>query len=223
MRQARLRFGVRGMNIANRLSTLFVAITILALASCASAPKVRVDQDRTVNFAGFKTFGWLEPASEPAPEAKPAPIGGEKPGEKPAEEPVKHETSSLSAQRMRAAVIAAMQAKGYTLDETQPDVRVSYVLNVYERPKDSGMRIGIGAGGSSGHVGGGVGLSIPVGKRTELIGAMTVDIVDPKRKAQIWTGSFESNVEPGEISEDTAQRLVNTILDKYPSRGAGAQ
>lgn len=85
------------------------------------------------------------------------------------------------------------------------------------------MRIGLGAGGGSGHVGGGVGLSIPVGKRTESIGAMTVDVVDPRRKAQIWTGSYESKVEPGEISEEDAQRLVSTVLEKYPARGAAAQ
>ena len=210
------------MTIVKRFPVILVA-TSLALASCASAPKVRVDKDSSVNFAAFNTFGWLEPATEPTPQEKPAPIAGEKPGEKAAPEPIKHETSSLSAQRVRAAVIAALQAKGYTLDETNPDFRVSYVLNVYERPKDSGMRIGLGAGGGSGHVGGGVGLSIPVGKRTESIGAMTVDVVDPRRKAQIWTGSYESKVEPGEISEEDAQRLVSTVLEKYPARGAAAQ
>jgi len=203
------------MRTAKSFSVVLIAATLL-LSACSSAPKVRVDKDASVNFASFSTFGWLEPTVE----EKPAPQTETKPSDSAEAQPIKHETSSLSAQRVRAAVIAALQAKGYTLSETEPDFRVSYVLNVYERPKDSGMRIGIGAGGASGHVGGGVGLSIPVGKRTEMIGAMTVDIVDPRRRAQIWTGSFESAVEAGEISEEAAYRLVNTILDKYPIRGS---
>jgi hypothetical protein len=170
-------------------------VILIAIVGCASAPKVRVDKDSHVNFANYKTFAWFEPQAATKDQPK---------------------TDSLVSQRVRSTVIAAMQSKGYSLAEAQPDFRVSYVLNVYERPKESGMRLGVGAGGGSGNVAGGVGLSIPIGKRTEFVGAMTIDIIDGKRNSQVWTGSYEMIVKSRDISDTDASKLVGTILAKYP-------
>jgi hypothetical protein len=197
------------MFFMNRSKALAIA-AIVILASCATEPKVRVDKDASVNFANYKTFAWLAPQKVvPREEAKPVP-SKEPPKVKPPE------TNSLVENRVRDAVTAALQAKGFTLSEAQPDFRVSYVLNAYEKPKDSGMRIGLGAGGSSGNVGGGVGLSIPIGKRTNMMGAMTIDIVDAARNAQVWTGSYEDKIDGDVISDAAVQRLVNTILSRFP-------
>jgi hypothetical protein len=195
----------------NLSKALAMAMVFALATSCASGPKVRVDKDPNTNFAAYKTFAWLAPQKE-APKEEPKPIAG-----KESAPPTPPETNSLVENRVRTAVIAALQAKGCTLNEAQPDFRVSYVLNAYEKPKESGMRIGIGAGGSSGNVGGGVGLSIPIGKRTNLMGAMTIDIVDAARNAQVWTGSYEDKVEGDGISDATAQKLVNTILARFPT------
>jgi Domain of unknown function (DUF4136) len=197
------------MNTASKIALLSLAAVLLT--ACASAPKVRVDKDATVNFANYKTFAWLALPKEPAKE-EPKPIPGQ--DVKPAATP---EANSLVENRVRAAVIAALQAKGYTLNEAAPDFRVSYVFNVYERPKDSGMSIGIGAGGGSRNVRGGVGFSIPIGKRTNMMGAMTIDIIDVPRNAQVWTGSYEDRVEDGGLSDASAGKLVTTILARFPT------
>jgi hypothetical protein len=180
------------------LKSLSIAGLAILLSACASQPKVRVDQDANTNFGSYKTFAWFSmEVKEGAPAVDP-----------------------LSGQRIRSAVSDALQAKGYTLAEANPDFRVSYVLHVYERPKESGMRIGVGAGGGSGNVGGGVGLSIPVGKRNESVAALTVDIIDAARNAQVWTASYEEKLKDKDVSDAEAQTLVSTVLAKYPARAA---
>lgn len=173
---------------------------MLALTACSSGPKVRVDKDANTDFSAYKTFGWFVVDNK----------ADEKSG---AQAP-----DSLQSQRVRAAVLAAMQAKGYELNETNPNFQISYVLHVYERPKESGMRIGVGAGGGSGNVGGGVGLSVPVGKRTESVAALTVDVIDASRKAQVWTAAHQLPLKEKDLGDEEAKKLVNTVLEKYPAR-----
>lgn len=186
------------MNISCSQRRTWLTVMMAALlAACSSGPKVRADQDSHANFANYKTFTWLE--------SKPA-----------ADESV--EANTLVAQRARASLSAALQAKGYTLDEARPDVRVSYVLNVYERPKQSGLRLGIGAGGGSGNVAGGVGVSLPVGKRKETVAAMTVDVFDAARNAPVWHGSSEKIVSGENATDADVQSLTDSILSKYPSQ-----
>jgi hypothetical protein len=191
------------MNTANKTTWLTLTACLL-LAACASPPKVHVDKDSSVNFAGYKTFALLGPQASPPPGAgqphKSAPP----------------ESNSIAENRMRAAVIAALQTKGYSLNEVSPDFRVSYIFNTYESHKDSGMRIGLGAGGGGGHMAGGVGVSVPVGATKNTMGAMTIDIIDGTRNAQVWTGSYEQKVPQAGMSDDAAKKLVDTILARFP-------
>jgi hypothetical protein len=178
------------------ISRMMGVAVLVALAACESAPKVRVDKDANTNFAAYKTFGWF--ATEAKEGAQPL--------------------DSLVSQRVRGAILATMQSKGYVLDEANPNFQISYVLHIHERPKDSGMRIGVGAGGGTGNAGGSVGLSIPVGKRTETVAALTLDIVDPMRKAQVWTAAYQLPLKQQDLSDEEAKKLVDTVLEKYPAR-----
>lgn len=190
------------MNVAfpERQARLATVMLVMLLAACTSTPKARVDQDSHVNFANYKTFAWVEP--KPADEAA-----------------AKATVTTLAGQRVRTSVTAALQAKGYTLDETHPDVRVTSILNVYDRPKQSGMSIGLGAGGGSGNVGGGIGVSLPVGKRNETVGAMTVDVIDATRNEQVWTGSYEMIVSEKGATDADVQTMTDAIMAKYPVSG----
>jgi len=199
------------MTHISKTSTLALVVATLLLAACASPPKVRVDKDSSTNFASYKTFGWLAIQKAPPAAPEPKPIPGK---EAAAAAP---EVNTLADSRVRNAVLTALQAKGYVLNETNPDFRVSYSLNVYEKQKDSGMRIGLGAGGGGGHMAGGVGVSIPVGATKNMMGTMTIDIVDAARNAQVWTGSYEQKVEPAGVSDETANKIVSTILARFPN------
>jgi Domain of unknown function (DUF4136) len=189
------------MNATTKLIALALALTLFA---CASPPKVRVDKDSSTDFAAYKNFAWL------GAQVPPPPVPGQPAG------PAPLELNSITENRMRAAVLTALQAKGYALNEASPDFRVSYVFNAYARKKDSGMRIGLGAGGGGGHMAGGVGLSIPVGKTQETMGAMTIDIIDAARNAQVWTGTYEQKVKEAGMSDEEATKLVATILSRFP-------
>jgi hypothetical protein len=166
------------------------------LAGCASQPKVRVDKDTSTDFGAYKTFGWFT-AEKQAGEVPP---------------------DSLVAQRVRNAIVANLQSKGYALNEASPDFQISYVLRAYQRPKESGMRIGLGAGGGSGNVGGGVGVSVPVGKRSESVGSITLDAIDATRKAQVWTASYEQLLDGEVVTDAEAQKIIGIVLEKFPSR-----
>jgi hypothetical protein len=59
-------------------------------------------------------------------------------------------------------------------------------------------------------------VSIPIGKHTDVVGAMTIDMIDTVRNSQVWTGSYEDKVEAAGLSDANAQKLVTTILARFP-------
>ena len=179
-------------------SRLAVSLLLLGalLSACTSTSKVHVDQDSHVSFANYHTFGWVEPKPVEG-EAAPA--------------------LSLHDQRVRNSLGATLQSKGYSLDTAHPDVRVTYVVNVYERPKQSGMSLGVGAGGGSGNVGGGLGVSLPLGKRNETVASMTVNVIDTARNEQVWVGASEVVLKGKDANDADVQKLTDDIMAKYPA------
>jgi len=188
-----------------------VAVALLCTA-CTTTPKVRVDKDATMNFSNYKSFTWFVPPTDTL-KAEPQPIAAAAELKSNAKSAV----DTITENRVRAVLIGVLQSKGYQLNEATPDFRVSYMLSVYERPKKSGVSLGVGAGGGSGHVSGGVGLSIPLGKRTNTMVTMTIDIIDTARNAQVWTGSYEERMPVGPLSDADANKLVTTILARFPT------
>jgi Domain of unknown function (DUF4136) len=192
---------------------------LLALCGCgAQAPNVRVDQDQRIKLSAYHSFGWYQaPASnvaaKPLDEASAQTDAAKKPDESKPAVPL-----SLTDDRLRSAITSVLQAKGYVLNLESADVRVNVFLNVTERPKQSGLSLGVGAGGSSGNVGGGVGFSIPVGKRHESVAVMTIDVIDSVRNTQVWTGTFQRVIKKAEIDTTEIVSMVDTILNRYPAK-----
>lgn len=183
------------MMSSNRTSVFrgLALFVLAALAGCAAAPsKVRVDRAEGVDMARCQSFGW---------------------------QPVTQDAASLTEQRVRAAVMRQLEAKGYKQASDKPDCRITYVLGVQERPRQK-PRVGVGASGGSGGVGGGIGVSIPVGKRDAFGGTFTLDVIDVAANAQIWSGSLDATFAGAELSEQEADAVVAEILSKLPD-GAG--
>lgn len=78
--------------------------------------------------------------------------------------------------------------------------------------------VGVGAGGGSRGVVGGIGVSLPIGQRDRFRGTLTLDIVDTAKNAQIWSGTLDASLPEQELSEDAARVLVAEILSQYPDR-----
>jgi hypothetical protein len=177
------------------LSIGVAAMTLLALGACTTtSSNVRVDKAE-VDLAKCQTFDWFA-------------------GEKGA--------TSLTDQRVRAAALAELERKGYTLATDTPDCRVTYALSSYERP-EAKPRVGAGVGGGSGGIGGGIGISLPVGRRDSHAGTLTVDVIDANKKAQIWSGSLDASFDAAELTQEEAQELIAKILDEFPDRAASAK
>ena len=197
--------------------SMFVAAIglLLAVAACSTPSKVRVDKDASANFAGYKTFVWFSVPGDATAESKPAEAADAQ--KQPAEPQAPKPVDSITQNRVRDAISSTLQGKGYSLVEGNADFKVSYALSVFDRPKKSGVSIGVGAGGGSGNVSGGVGMSIPIGKRTETAAVMTIDIIDAARNSQVWTGTYDQRLRGDVLSEVEANEIVNTILARFPA------
>jgi hypothetical protein len=179
------------MKTALSSTGLLLSLTLLAGCTATAPSKVRVDMAET-GLPKCQTFEWLPTPQQPA---------------------------SFTEQRVKGEVMSQLEQKGYTQVTEKGDCRVTYVLDVHERPKNK-PSVGVGAGGGSGGIGGGIGVSLPIGKKNEQAGTFTLDIVDAAKNAQVWSGSLDASFVKAELNEDEAREVVAKVLEKYPDREA---
>lgn len=179
------------MNAVLSSGSLMLGLALLAGCTATAPSRVRVDIAES-GLPSCQSFEWLPTPQQPA---------------------------SLTEQRVKTEVMAQLKQKGYNEVTEKGDCRVTYVLDVHERPKNK-PSVGVGAGGGSGGIGGGIGVSLPIGKRNEQAGTFTLDIVDAAKNAQVWSGSLDASFVQAELNEDEAREVVATVLEKYPDREA---
>jgi len=177
------------MRIAAVCSGLLLGATLLAGCTATAPSKVRVDMAET-GLPDCQSFEWLPTPQQPA---------------------------SLTEQRMKNQIMATLEEKGYAQAAEKGDCRVTYLLNMRERPANR-PGVGVGVGGGSGGMGGGIGVSLPIGKRKEQAGTFTIDIVDAAKNAQVWSGSLDATFLESEPNEDETREIVARVLEKYPDR-----
>ncbi|HET9449065.1 MAG TPA: DUF4136 domain-containing protein [Steroidobacteraceae bacterium] len=178
--------------MTNRILIASMAATLLALTGCATqSSAVRVVKG-DADLAKCRTFDWHSASADAA---------------------------SFTEQRVKAAALKQLEAKGYTLSTDKPDCRIAYLLPTQETPKRK-PTVGVGVGGGSGGVRGGIGVGVPIGSHKEQIGTLTLDIVDVTQNAQIWSGSMEVGLHGLEISEEEANEAVGLILAEFPDRAS---
>ncbi|ABM25973.1 conserved hypothetical protein [Shewanella sp. W3-18-1] len=163
---------------------------LVLLSACSSKPKN--DYDLNYDFAALRSFTQLTP--------------------QPTDDP-------LSAQRIQTEINDQLTQKGFVENTTSPDFNVTYALLTQDKPKDSGLSIGLGTGtfGSSGGIGIGTSVGVPLGSDTAKIQTIQIDIVDPKTKKLIWRGSDSFDFDTGgdKKAQDTA-KAVSRILTQFP-------
>jgi hypothetical protein len=163
--------------------------TLLVGCTATAPSKVRVDMAES-GLPNCQSFEWLPSQQQPA---------------------------SLAEQRVKSQVMAKLKEKGYAEVAEKGDCRVTYVLDIHERPVNK-PGVGVGVGGGSGGVGGGIGISLPIGKRAEQAGTFTLDIVDTAKNAQVWSGSLDASFLKAEPNDDETREIVAKVLEKYPDR-----
>lgn len=156
-------------------ATLALATALLA-AGCAttSAPKTRIDYDKSADFSVYRTYGF------------PKETGTDRGG-----------YSTLVTSYMKSAVSSAMEARGYKYSEEHPDLLVNFFTNTRERTE---TRPQPGASLGYGYYGYRYGLynAWPMYDDdrtvTYKVGTLNIDIVDAEKKQLVWEGVAEGRV-----------------------------
>lgn len=167
---------------------LLIIIVLLVLVSCAPI-RVNYDYDRTTRFDSYKSYQYYADMNTGL--------------------------SELDTNRLLDALDAKMTEKGYRISKT-PDFYIDIKSRSYqEAPKGN---VGIGMGGSSGNVGGGVSVGIPVGQGN-ISREITIDFVDHSKKQLFWQAISESSYNPDtspEVRNNMLNAIVEKVLSQYP-------
>lgn len=182
-------------------ATLALATALLA-AGCAttSAPKTRIDYDKSADFSVYRTYGF------------PKETGTDRGG-----------YSTLVTSYMKSAVSSAMEARGYKYSEEHPDLLVNFFTNTRERTE---TRPQPGASLGYGYYGYRYGLynAWPMYDDdrtvTYKVGTLNIDIVDAEKKQLVWEGVAEGRVTDEAMANPkvTINGVVTELMRQYPGR-----
>jgi Domain of unknown function (DUF4136) len=184
-------------NLAHQ--TLLLACSLLSLflvAGCASGPTVRSNVDQTVDFAGFRTFSFLEPLSTD-----------------------RDGYQSFISQQLIVSADRELRARGLQRTDANPDLLVNFSANLDQRlrvtqtpafPRGSLHRHRRGF------------YSTWPTYQTEIrqytMGTLGIDIVDAARRQLVWEG-----VALGRVTQRTSENIgpvldsaVTDILRDFP-------
>ncbi|MCG6887384.1 MAG: DUF4136 domain-containing protein [Proteobacteria bacterium] len=180
-----------------------VPLAVLAILVSACAASVNVDYDQSYDFAKVKTFTIVD---HPTKKSGNPQIDNE-----------------LIAKRVVAAISKNMSAKGYTATADNPDVKVDYFITQKTGISASQSSVSFGLGRYGSHGGVGMGYTVPVGEaQTYEEGTLTINIVNTKDNALLWTGSSSQILGENQTPETIDQNInniVSTILAKFPPGG----
>jgi len=175
---------------------------LFALLGCATGSSSKPESTTApgADLAGYRSFGWQLASGSPTTPDQPL---------------------SIRDANIQKAIRAQLIEKGYREVEETPDFRMSYEETAYLKEKTSSpVRIGIGVGSWGGHVGGGVGASVPVGSDgvvTTPESRLTIHAVDQRTNTEVWVGSVTGDIEHG-LDAAAVDKAVAGMLEGFPAR-----
>jgi hypothetical protein len=192
-------------NLFSAIRALTVLLLSATFGCAAPGPSIRTDFDVAADFASYQTYGF---ASE---------LGTDRAG-----------YSTLITGHFKQAVSRELEALGYRLDESDPDLIVNFFATVRNR---TDVRSTPAATMGVGYFGYRYGLytSWPLYARDVTtvhyrVGTANVDVVDADRRQLIWEGIAE-----GRLSDDVINNprpaidsVVTELFTRYPARAGMA-
>jgi hypothetical protein len=175
--------------------TLALTFALALLPALAAAQKTTYDFDKTAPFATFKTYAMREGTLT---------------------------KNQLIDKRLITAIETQMAAKGFTKNETNPDVVVVPHIAFDEQKDISSYSSGPMYGGYGYGWGGGWGsTTTDVRVREILVGTLAIDLIDAKKKEVAWRGlgtkEIDTNAKP-EKRDENINKAVEKIFKNYPPK-----
>ena len=172
---------------------LFLACILVITASCSSV-KVSSDFDKTAGFASYKTYAFT-------PEALGLPL------------------DDINRNRVLGAIETELAAKGFTKNETSPDVLIDVTIKGEQKQTATATNTG---GYGYGRYGYGGGFSTTtINYETYVDGTMFIDMIDASKKQLVWQGRGTKTIEPDASQkkrEENINYAVKQIFLQYPPK-----
>lgn len=166
-------------------------IFLLFLIHSCVPIRVNYDYERTTDFTKYKTYNYYSDLNSGL--------------------------SELDIKRLLDALDESLQNKGFSLSET-PDFFIDIKSSEYKEVQNSS--VGVGIGGGSGNVGGGMSIGIPIGQ-ADINRQIQFDFVDEKGIGLFWQALSESSFTPNsspEKREALLKAIVVKVLEGYPPK-----
>jgi len=166
---------------------------MLLFAGTSSAQQVKTDYDRNVNFGQYKTYSWEQVKTKDA----------------------------LDVDRIKAAVNAALTAKGWTQVDSGGDVCIMAVEITRNQQTLNTFYDGFGGGWGWRRFGGGGFGEATTTTETYKVGTVVVDLFDHKTKQLVWRGSASDTLSNN--SDKNIKKLdkgVEKMFKKFPPSSA---
>ena len=162
---------------------------VILLTGMVSAQQVKTDYDRSANFAQYKTYSWAQVKTKDA----------------------------LDVDRIKAAVNAALAAKGWTQVDSGGDVSIVAMEIARNQQTLNTFYDGFGGGWGWRRFGGGGFGEATTTTETYKVGTVVVDLFDTKTKQLIWRGAASDTLSNN--SDKNIKNLnkgVEKMFRKFP-------
>lgn len=172
------------------INSIICILTTTLAVSCAPTVNVTTDYDRSANFAAYKTYSVYDFAPS---------LG----------------VNELNARRILNSVKSEMNKKGYTENDSNPDLKINVVSALKDRKYISATGNGWGP---YGYWGGGNATLTPNYYKE---GSLIVHAVDVKTNRLLWEGigNAELTQQPKNPDEAISQ-AVTKIMTAFPQRSS---
>jgi hypothetical protein len=176
-----------------RTVIILLGITALVVSGCSSV-NTSFDYDNHADFSKLQTFAWMPREANTSGDVQQA-----------------QADNSLFDNRLKNAVNGNLEAKGYSINTTDPDFVILYHIGIQDKVNVTNW------GYTYGPYWGPWGESVDVTQYTE--GTLILDFIDYSTKNIIWRGTAQKalsgNVKP-EDADKNVQKVVDQLLAKFP-------
>jgi hypothetical protein len=177
------------------LINVFALALVLGMSSCSPSLTIRSDYDRQTNFSRYQTYNFYNPSQT----TQDAVMG-----------------SQLMLKRMTQAMTREMENRGYKLDETNPDILVSFSTDARNMQSVQSNNNFSPFWGWGWGWGGGNNVSSRNYEENRII----ISLHDGRTKDMIWQGyaKGEINERNRKNREQLVYDVVAKIMLEYPNR-----